>query len=114
MKYVISASGGLGSAVSAMIAHENGLDYECVFADTKIEDEDLYRFLGDVNDALKCKFVHLQDGRTPWQVFRDVRFIGNQQKAQCSHFLKRVPVRGYMRRTYAPDEAVLVLGMGTS
>jgi hypothetical protein len=46
--FIISLSGGTGSFASACIAHEWGLDYRLLFADTLIEDEDLYRLLDDI------------------------------------------------------------------
>ena len=45
---IVSFSGGIGSAASALVAHENELEFQCVFADTLIEDEDLHRFMDDV------------------------------------------------------------------
>ena len=88
MLNVISFSGGLGSAISAIIAHEEGLNYELVFADTLIEDEDLYRFIIDVSDRLGKKIHWLKDGRSPWDVFVDVRYMGNSRTAHCSKQLK--------------------------
>lgn len=34
-------------------------------------------------------FVWIADGRDPWEVFKDVRWIGNSRTAQCSHLLKQ-------------------------
>lgn len=65
-KYWISASGGLGSAISCILAHEFGLDYEMIFADTLIEDEDLYRFIWEISMKLNKPLIYLKDGRTPW------------------------------------------------
>ena len=49
MTYQISFSGGMGSAVSALVALESGgLEFNLIFADTLIEDEDLYRFNDEV------------------------------------------------------------------
>jgi hypothetical protein len=110
LRYVVSISGGTGSFASACIAHERGLDYRMVFADTKIEDEDLYRFLDDIERALGKEIVRLQDGRTPWQVFRDVGFIGNSRTAHCSQVLKRDTIAAWLDE-HEPD-AALVLGMG--
>jgi 3'-phosphoadenosine 5'-phosphosulfate sulfotransferase (PAPS reductase)/FAD synthetase len=50
--YQISFSGGLGSGISALLAYENGLDFNLIFADTLIEDEDLYRFNADIAKAV--------------------------------------------------------------
>lgn len=108
--YVVSLSGGTGSFASACIAHERGLNYTMVFADTLIEDEDLHRFLRDIERVLGRRIIRLVDGRTPWEVFRDVGFIGNSRTAPCSHHLKRLPIRAWLDEN-APD-AALVIGMG--
>ena len=71
--YQISFSGGMGSAVSALVAHEKGLEFNLIFADTLIEDEDLYRFNGDIARVTGKEIIHLKDGRTPWDVFQDKR-----------------------------------------
>ena len=113
MTYHISFSGGLGSAVSALVAHDAGLDFTLLFADTLIEDDDLYRFIEDVSDRVGVPVTYLRDGRTPWQVFRDVRFHGNSRTAHCSQVLKTDQVRAWLDDNAEPDEP-LVLGMDMS
>ena len=113
MTYQISFSGGLGSAVSALIAKEQGLDFNLIFADTLIEDEDLYRFNDDIARACGKEIVHLTDGRTPWDVYVDKRWIGNTRTAHCSTELKTVPVRNWLAENANPDDP-LVLGMDMS
>ena len=44
----ISLSGGLASTANALLAHEMGEPFMMWFADTTIEDDDLYRFLYDI------------------------------------------------------------------
>jgi hypothetical protein len=78
-----------------------------LFADTKMEDEDLYRFLKDSQKFLGCELVTLCDGRTPWGVFRDVRFMGNNRIDPCSLHLKRNLLDNYIRR-YALQRIVNV------
>jgi hypothetical protein len=113
MTDIISLSGGLGSAVTALLAHETrrNVGFELVFADTLIEDPDLYRFIKDIARVVNKEIHWLRDGRTPWQVFRDVRFIGNQQKAQCSSILKTRQVKLWCAQHAAPDDD-MILGMG--
>ncbi len=110
MRYIISLSGGIASAASAIIAHRLKLDYELVFADTLIEDEDLYRFITEISEKLKKPLVHLKDGRTPWEVFQDVRYIGNSRTAHCSAVLKTDQVRKWLDTNAGPED-ILVLGM---
>lgn len=113
MKYILSISGGMGSAITWLVAHERGLDYVPVFADTLIEDEDLYRFLSDLERATGRELVRLTDGRTPWDVYRDKRWIGNTRTAHCSTELKTKQVEGWIDENCDPDDA-LVLGMDWS
>ena len=110
MTYQISFSGGIGSAVSALIAHEKGLDYNLIFADTLIEDEDLYRFNKDIARVTGKDIVHLTDGRTPWDVYADRKWIGNTRTAHCSTELKTKPVQEWLKHN-AKESDPLVLGM---
>ncbi len=113
MTHWISVSGGLGSAISCIVAHENKLDYEMVFADTLIEDDDLYRFIYEMSAKLGKKLHHLKDGRNPWQVFIYRRYIGNSRLAHCSDVLKTDMVRNFLE-TNATAGDILVLGMDLS
>lgn len=113
MKYWISFSGGLGSGISALVAHEMGLDFDLVFADTLIEDGDLYRFNLDIARAVGKEIVTLTDGRTPWDVFADKKWIGNTRTAHCSTELKTKPVKAYLAEN-AKEGDVMVLGMDWS
>lgn len=91
MTAVVSLSGGLGSWLAARrwIDRHGPEDLTLLFADTLIEDEDLYRFLDDIEADLGLPITRIADGRTPWEVFRDVRMIGNTQADPCSRVLKR-------------------------
>jgi len=113
VKYWISFSGGLGSGISALVAHEMGLDFDLVFADTLIEDGDLYRFNLDIARAVGKEIVTLTDGRTPWDVFADKKWIGNTRTAHCSTELKTKPVKAYLAEN-AKEGDVMVLGMDWS
>jgi hypothetical protein len=50
------------------------------------------------------------DGRTPWEVFKKERWIGNSRIAQCSHKLKQDAAAKIINQ-YDPDEVVLYLGI---
>lgn len=60
-----------------------------LFADTLMEDEDLYRFLDDAERRLNNKIVRVADGRTPWELFHEQGMIGNTRADLCSRILKR-------------------------
>lgn len=107
-KSVISFSGGLGSFLSAYLLRDK--DCELVFCDTLTEDPDLYRFIDEVAEKLKLPLIKLRDGRDVWQVFEDVKFIGNSRIAPCSKELKTKPFRKYLKENYKPEDCILILG----
>jgi hypothetical protein len=82
-----------------------------LFCDTHAEDEDCYRFIVDAATQLRCRLVTIDDGRTPWQVFRDERCIGNNFKDPCSRILKRRLARAWIVRNCNPATTTLYLGL---
>lgn len=90
-KRIVMFSAGAGSWAAAMRSIErHGRDgVELLFADTKIEDPDSYRFLDDTERQLGVPLHRIADGRDPWEVFVDERFIGNTRVDPCSKILKR-------------------------
>lgn len=112
MKHIILYSGGLVSwRVADLVIQEHGeQNVVLLFTDTCIEDEDLYRFLWETWQAFGCEMVSLCDGRTPWQVFRDVRAIGNTRMDPCSRVLKREPTRRWLDANASPEEDIIYLG----
>lgn len=115
MKHIISYSGGKGSAASVLLAMENNLDFDVVFADTLIEDKELYELTDQLEKVIGKPIIKLTDGRTPWDVFLDKRYIGNNFTAHCSQVLKTDMVRKYIDTHYDKNDwLILVLGMGGS
>lgn len=114
--HIISYSGGLGSAITAeRICRTHGKDNVLLlFADTLVEDEDLYKFNKDVVSLLGCRFVWIAEGRTPWHVFRDVKYIGNTRVDPCSRVLKRDLIRKWISDNYKPEECVIWIGIDCS
>ena len=84
-------SGGVGSwAAAKRVVEKNGVqDVTLLFADTHMEDEDLYRFLDEAAKDVGAPLVKISDGRTPWDVFFDERYLGNSRIDPCSKILKR-------------------------
>jgi hypothetical protein len=114
MRWVGMFSGGLGSAAACKLAAGkygpgNGV---LLFADTLKEDADLYRFLPEAAAWVGSPVVRVADGRTPFQVFRDVRFLGNTRRAKCSLLLKVKPCRDWLESNRDPADTVLVVGIG--
>jgi len=77
-----------------------------------IEDPDLYRFLYETVEALGAEFVHLKDGRDPWQVFSDRKYMGNTRLAHCTLHLKGDVFKDWLLKSYPSDKCVLYLGFG--
>jgi 3'-phosphoadenosine 5'-phosphosulfate sulfotransferase (PAPS reductase)/FAD synthetase len=113
MHYIVQYSGGIGSYGAARtLVDRHGPDaVTLLFADTLIEDADLYRFLDETVDSLGCRLIRVADGRTPWQVFRDVRFIGNTRVDPCSAVLKRDLLRRTLDAQFDPATHIIALGI---
>lgn len=113
---VVQFSGGVGSYFALRRAGElyGWENTVAAFADVLIEDEDLYRFVDDVETELLergSRLVRLTEGRDPWEVFFDVRFLGNSRIDPCSRILKRETLRSWLEETYPePGDADVVLG----
>ena len=67
------------------------------FADTSWEDEDLYRFLEDLESHWGLTIVRYTDGRTPLEVAEKQNIIPNQKIAPCSQVLKTRPFKAYIK-----------------
>lgn len=147
-------SGGVGSwAAADRVRREQGRNITLVFADTLIEDADLYRFLieaaadvlghagrGEVSGlaaralntppssdmparrahltALRADtltvltgLVWLVDGRTPWEVFRDRRFLGKAKTAHCSQELKQKVCNTWLSAHCDPASTIVSIGI---
>ena len=66
-----------------------------LFADTKIEHLDNYRFLEDAQKNVGGKLVKVSDGRSPWEVALEKKWIGH--RPHCSFELKIKPCRKYLK-----------------
>ena len=87
MKHIVSLSGGSASAVAAeRVINRYGLENTILwFADTLWEDEDLYRFLEDLEMRWEKKIIRHTDGRNPLQVAEDRKLIPNSWAAPVSY-----------------------------
>jgi len=91
MNHVVSFSGGACSfwAAHRVIERYGREGVTLLFADTRMEDEDLYRFNRDASEHLGIPLTVISDGRTPWEVFRAESMMGNSRVDLCSRILKR-------------------------
>ncbi len=112
-KHIVQYSGGIGSFAAAMrVAKRHGTDdMTLLVADAKSEDPDLWRFVDESSRHLGLKPVIVSDGRTPFEVFRDVRFLGNSRLAPCSHLLKQKPCLKWVEENADPADTVLYIGI---
>ena len=104
MKHIVSLSGGTSSAVAAnRVINRYGKENVILwFADTLWEDEDLYRFLEDLELLWDIPIVRSSDGRTPLEVAYDDEIIPNSRVATCSKALKIIPFRYFLETVDRP------------
>lgn len=82
-----------------------------LFADVNGEDPDNYRFLLEASEWVGAPLVILDNGgRTIWDVFRQVRFLGNSRADNCSRVLKREVMRKWLEEHFDPSEVVAHIG----
>lgn len=114
MKVMVSFSGGAQSWAAAKLARELYPDAEgeLVFADTRAEDEDTYRFLHAAAENVGgWPLVILDQGIGLWELFRKERFLANSRFDLCSRKLKREPLDRHWKAHYGEDD-VHVIGIG--
>ncbi|MDA7603349.1 hypothetical protein N8771_02565 [Euryarchaeota archaeon] len=99
---IVMYGGGLTSyeAAKRSIDRYGRESVEIWFADTRMEDEDLYRFNRDVEILLQHNITIFDQGLDVWEIFRRERFLGNSRIDPCSKFLKRVPLRKALEEQY--------------
>ncbi|MFJ4684684.1 hypothetical protein [Streptomyces sp. NPDC088789] len=111
--HVVQFSGGIGSFAAAVrVAEKHGTaDLTLLIADTGIEDHDLWRFADETSRLLGVPLTKVADGRTPWEVFRDRRFLGNDRLAPCTRVLKQLPCRTWMEKHADPAHTLVYIGI---
>lgn len=112
-QHVVMWSGGITSWAAArqVVARHGAASTVLLFADTRVEDPDLYRWNTDAVAQLGAQLVTVADGRTPWEVFDDKRWLGNTRIAQCSHALKQEPCRDWLTEHTDPADTTLYVGI---
>jgi len=113
VRHIVLYSGGLVSwrAADLAIKEHGSENVELLFTDTSIEDPDLYRFLMETwREFGEPTFHILCDGRTPWEVFKDVRYLGNTRIDPCSRILKPEPTRKWLNEHCSPEKTTIWLG----
>lgn len=116
MKHVVMFSGGIGSwaAAKRVVANHGAADVTLLFTDTRMEDEDLYRFIEEAAANVGAPLVKVAEGRNPWHVFFDERFLGNSRIDPCSKILKRQESEKWLQANCDPAETTLYVGIDWS
>ena len=114
--HVVMFSGGVGSwAAAKRVAAQHGLArLTLLFMDTLMEDEDLYRFLVEAAADVGVPLTRIAEGRTPWQVFEDERFLGNSRIDPCSRILKRELADRWLKQHCDPEKTRVHAGIDWS
>lgn len=115
MLRVVQFSGGLCSffAAKRTIERYGRESTLLLFADVLIESEGLYRFL-NASEKHLGPIVKAAEGRTPWQVFKDVRYLGNSRRDPCSKILKRDFCRRWIEKYQAMMDSPVTVVVGIS
>lgn len=114
---MVQYSGGLASWITAAkrVAEQHGTrDMILLFADTKAEDFDLYRFVDETARIIGAPLTTVADGRTPWELFEDEGVIGSARVPVCSRKLKGEPSRKWVDANCDPLDTILYVGIDWS
>lgn len=116
INHLVMFLGGVGSwAAAKRVVERHGKDgVALLFADTLYEDSDLYRFIDEAADNVGVPLFRVCDGRTPWEVFHDVRFLGNSRVDPCSKHLKRDIMDRWRNEHCDPATTTIHLGIDWS
>lgn len=113
MRHLVYFSGGVGSwAAAKRVALRYGTEnLTLLFADVKMEDEDLYRFINEAAANVGAPLTTITAGMTPWELFEKKRFIGNSQVDPCSKTLKRDLLNRYRSEHFSVEDTVTHFGI---
>ena len=105
-------SSGAASYVVAKVVCEKSDKNNTIllFADTTIEDKDNYRFLIESSAFLDCQLVWLKDGRNPWDIYDEQKFV-NHRVSNCSLELKVKPCKDFIMNNFKPNDCHLYMGI---
>lgn len=108
-RIIVTLSGGKASAWCAHWALSKYDKEEVIlyFNDTKWEDPDLYRFLEDLSEYLGHPITEDSDGRTPEDLFLQLKTLANDIMPFCSKTLKAERLQRFYK-----DGDILIFGIG--
>ena len=70
-----------------------------------------FRFIKDCENYFQRKIEIFSEGRNPWEVFRDERFIGNSYITPCNKILKRKFLEKILRSMNFVNKVYLIFGI---
>lgn len=114
--HIVMFSRGVGSWMAAKrVAAKYGTDrLHLLFTDTQIEDDDLYRFLNEASVNVGGTLHKIADGRDPFQVFKDVKMMGNSRIDPCSRILKRELADKWIAKNFKSETTRIYVGIDWS
>lgn len=116
MTHIVNISGGMASAVCLfrVIERFGRDDVLAVFADTRSEHADCYRFIDDVERVAGVKVERLSDGRDCWDVWMGEAMLTTPGNGGCvaSDRLKRQPLDEFRERLASPEDSTIYVGFG--
>jgi len=98
--HIGTLSSGAGSAYACKLMIEEvglGDNVMTIFTDTKVEDEDNYRFLDEIVAHLPVPHYRLSEGRTPLELAWSEKALPNNRIPFCSRKLKREPLERFVQ-----------------
>ncbi len=112
-EHIVMMSGGIGSwGCAKRVAAKHGVDrLRLLFTDTLVEHPDLYRFLDEAALDVGAPLIKIAEGRTPFEVFRDERFLGNSRIDPCSKILKRNLADKWLKDNCDPANTTVYVGI---
>ena len=114
MKHIVLFSGGVQSAyVAHLVVQQHGKeDTILLWHDPKAEDVDNRRFVFEMAGWLGVPVTERSDGRSPWELFEDEKFLGNNRVPLCSRILKREQGLKFIKHEMKGIPFILYFGYG--
>jgi len=113
VKHVVNFSGGACSfwAAHRVIQKHGPEDVVLLFADTLMEDWDLYRFLEDASAKLGVGVTRLSKGESVWELFERKGMLANSRFPVCSVELKREVLDAWREKNCDPSDTIVYVGI---
>ncbi len=115
MKRVVMFSGGIGSwaAAKRVVERHGASDVTLLFADTKSEHPDTYRFLREAAVNIGAPLKEITDERYAdiFDLFDKVGFLGNTRVDPCSRIFKRERSDRWLTENCDPEDTTIYVGI---